>query len=294
MPQEPSNAPRSAIDTLLSILDLEPLEDNLFRGRSPQDSWQRVFGGQVLGQALMAANLTVDRERLVHSLHGYFLLAGDPRQPIIYEVERIRDGGSFTTRRVVAIQHGHAIFSMAVSFHKEETGFSHQFAMPDVPDPDTLPTEEELRDRVPENMRRMWMMDRPVELRPVNLDRYALTGKAEQIQKIWFRTKGSLPDDKKLHQCALASASDFTLLHAALVQHGRPPFDPSLMMASLDHAVWFHRELRADEWMLYDVHSLVNTAGRGVLRGTLHDLDRRICGSVAQEMRLYPYESLPG
>jgi acyl-CoA thioesterase-2 len=230
----------------------------------------------------VAAARTVE-DRLTHSLHSYFLLGGDPKVPIIFEVDRIRDGGSFTTRRVVAIQHGHAIFSMAVSFHKEETGFSHQFAMPDVPDPDTLPTEEELRDRVPENMRRMWMMDRPVELRPVNLDRYALTGKADQIQKIWFRTKGSLPDDKRLHQCALAYASDFTLLHAALVQHGRPPFDPSLMMASLDHAVWFHRDFRADEWLLYVQDSPSAEGARAFTRGTIYDRSGVLVASVAQE-----------
>ncbi|HEY7644853.1 MAG TPA: acyl-CoA thioesterase II [Hyphomicrobiales bacterium] len=270
------------ISSLISVLDLEQLEVNLFRGYSPQNNWKRVFGGQVVGQALVAAARTVE-DRLTHSLHSYFLLGGDPKVPIIFEVDRIRDGGSFTTRRVVAIQHGQAIFSMAVSFHKEETGFSHQFAMPDVPDPETLPTEEELRDRVPENMRCMWMMDRPVELRPVNLDRYALTGKAEQIQKIWFRTKGSLPDDKKLHQCVLAYASDFTLLHAALVQHGRPPFDPSLMMASLDHAVWFHRDFRADEWLLYVQDSPSAEGARALCRGTIYDRKGVLVASVAQE-----------
>jgi acyl-CoA thioesterase II len=270
------------ISSLISVLDLEQLEVNLFRGYSPQNNWKRVFGGQVVGQALVAAARTVE-DRLTHSLHSYFLLGGDPKVPIIFEVDRIRDGGSFTTRRVVAIQHGQAIFSMAVSFHKEETGFSHQFAMPDVPDPETLPTEEELRDRLPENMRRMWMMDRPVELRPVNLDRYALTGKAEQIQKIWFRTKGSLPDDKKLHQCVLAYASDFTLLHAALVQHGRPPFDPSLMMASLDHAVWFHRDFRADEWLLYVQDSPSAEGARALCRGTIYDRGGVLVASVAQE-----------
>ena len=270
------------ISSLISVLDLEQLEVNLFRGYSPQNNWKRVFGGQVVGQALVAAARTVE-DRLTHSLHSYFLLGGDPKVPIIFEVDRIRDGGSFTTRRVVAIQHGHAIFSMGVSFHKEETGFSHQFAMPDVPDPETLPTEEELRDKVPESMRRMWMMDRPVELRPVNLDRYALTGKADQIQKIWFRTKGSLPDDKRLHQCALAYASDFTLLHAALVQHGRPPFDPSLMMASLDHAVWFHRDFRADEWLLYVQDSPSAEGARAFTRGTIYDRKGVLVASVAQE-----------
>jgi acyl-CoA thioesterase-2 len=270
------------ISSLISVLELEQLEVNLFRGYSPQNNWKRVFGGQVVGQALVAAAKTVE-DRLAHSLHCYFLLGGDPKVPIIFDVDRIRDGGSFTTRRVVAIQKGHAIFSMGVSFHKEETGFSHQFTMPETPDPETLPSEEEMRDKVPDPIRRLFMMDRPVELRPVNLDRYALTGKADPIQKIWFRTKGSLPDDKKLHQCALAYASDFTLLHAALVQHGRPPFDPSLMMASLDHAVWFHRDFRADEWLLYVQDSPSAEGARALCRGSIFDRKGVLVASVAQE-----------
>ena len=270
------------ISSLISVLDLEQLEVNLFRGHSPQNGWTRVFGGQVVGQALVAAARTVEG-RLAHSLHSYFLLGGDPKVPIIFEVDRIRDGKSFTTRRVVAIQHGEAIFSMSVSFHKDEPGFSHQFAMPDTPDPNSLPPEEEVKHAVPEAMRRLWTVDRPVELRPVNLASYLQTGKADPVQKIWFRTKGSLPDDKRTHQCALAYASDFTLLHAAVVQHGYPPFDSRLMMASLDHAVWFHRDFRADEWLLYVQDSPSAEGARAFTRGTIFDRKGVLVASVAQE-----------
>jgi len=267
---------------LISVLDLEQLEVNLFRGHSPQNGWKRVFGGQVVGQAMVAAARTVE-DRLAHSLHCYFLLGGDPKAPIIFEVDRIRDGSSFTTRNVVAIQHGAAIFSMSVSFHKAETGFSHQIAMPDVPDPDALPTEEEAKNSVPPHLRSFWSFDRPIELRPVSLDRYLKTREAEPVQKIWFRTKGALPDDKKLHQCALAYASDYTLLSAGLVQHGRIPFDPSLMMASLDHAVWFHRDFRADEWLLYVQDSPSAEGARAFCRGSIFSRDGVLVASVAQE-----------
>ncbi len=270
------------ISSLISVLDLEQLEVNLFRGYSPQNGWRRVFGGQVVGQALVAAARTVEH-RLAHSLHCYFLLGGDPKVPIIFEVDRIRDGKSFTTRRVVAIQHGHAIFSMSVSFHVEEPGFSHQFHMPDVPDPDTLPTEDEMREKMPPNMRGFWTVERPIELRPVSLERYLMTGKAEPVQYIWLRTKGSLPDDKRTHQCALAYASDFSLLSAAIVQHGRQLFDPSLMVASLDHAVWFHRDFRADEWLLYVQDSPSAEGARAFCRGLIYDRKGVLVASVAQE-----------
>jgi acyl-CoA thioesterase-2 len=270
------------ISSLVSVLDLEQLEVNLFRGYSPQNGWKRVFGGQVVGQALVAAARTVE-DRFVHSLHCYFLLGGDPKVPIIFDVDRIRDGKSFTTRRVVAIQHGQAIFSMSVSFHKEETGISHQFPMPDVPAPDSLPSEDEIKARVPPDMRGFWRLDRPIELRPVNLERYLMTGKPDLVQKIWFRTKGRLPDDKRTHQCALAYASDFSLLSAAIVQHGRQLFDPTLMVASLDHAVWFHRDFRADEWLLYVQDSPSAEGARAFCRGLIYDRKGVLVASVAQE-----------
>ena len=207
----------SAIQEVVSILDLEPLEVNLFRGRSPQSSWQRVFGGQVIGQALVAACRTVEdvAQRPPHSLHAYFLLGGDPKVPIIYEVDRIRDGKSFTTRRVIAIQHGRAIFSMEVSFHGAEEGLTHQFAMPDVPKPDELPSDAEIRDRalslMPNPVRRYYERERPIELRPVEYGRY-LGEKLEGDRfHMWIRATGRLPDEPAIHQCVLAYASDMTL-----------------------------------------------------------------------------------
>ncbi len=278
----------SAVDNLLAILDLEQLEHNLFRGRSPQNGWQRVYGGQVVGQALVAADRTVEaKERFAHSLHAYFLLPGDPKAPIIYEVDRIRDGGSFTTRRVVAIQHGQAMFTMAASFHKPEPGFDHQIAMPDVPPPEELPSEEELKARLlpnlPEPMRKYWEFERPIELRPTDLSRFLSAEKAEPRQHIWIKASGPLPDEPRLHQCVLAYASDFSLLDTALVAHGRLMFDPRIMMASLDHAVWFHRPFRADEWLLYMQDSPSSQGARGFCRGSIFSRDGVLVASVAQE-----------
>ena len=278
----------AAVEQLLSTLDLEQLEINLFRGRSPENGWQRVFGGQVVGQALMAAARTVEaQDRIAHSLHSYFLLAGDPTAPIIYEVDRIRDGGSFTTRRVVAIQHGHAIFSMAASFHKPEAGFDHQIAMPDVPPPEALPSEEELLARLlptmPQEVRFYWERERPIELRPVDLSRFFGKENLEPKQYLWIKTNGALPDNDRLHRCALAYASDFSLLDTALIAHGRVLFDPRLLLASLDHAVWFHRSFRADEWLLYAQDSPSAQVGRGFCRGSIFSRDGRLVASTAQE-----------
>ena len=258
----------SAVQEVLDILDLEPLEVNLFRGRSPQSRWQRVFGGQVIGQALVAACRTVEdvTARPPHSLHAYFLLGGDPKVPIIYEVDRIRDGKSFTTRNVKAIQHGRAIFSMSVSFHLSEPGLTHQVKMPDVPKPDELPSDEELKDRIypllPEPARRYYERERPIEFRPVEFSRY-LGEKSENGRfDIWIRATGRLPDEPAIHQCVLAYASDMMLLDAALIPHGRSVFSEDIMAASLDHALWFHRPFRADEWLLYaqDSPSLADSA----------------------------------
>lgn len=276
----------AALDQLLSILDLEPLEHNLYRGLSPQVGWQRVFGGQVIGQALVAANRTVEG-RKAHSLHAYFLRAGDPAVPIIYEVDRIRDGGSFSTRRVVAIQHGHAIFSMAASFHKEEDGLEHQMQMPDVPPPEDLPSEAELKEeligRVPEPVKAYWQHERPIEIRPVDVSRYFSRDQNDPSQLVWIKATGTLGDNLALHQCILAYASDFTLLDTALVAHGRFVFDPNLMLASLDHAVWFHEPFRADEWLLYAQDSPSSGAARAFCRGTLFTRDGRLVASTAQE-----------
>ncbi|HXG78985.1 MAG TPA: acyl-CoA thioesterase II [Methyloceanibacter sp.] len=275
-----------ALEQLLSILDLEPLEVNLFRGLSPQVGWQRVFGGQVIGQALVAASRTVDGRR-AHSLHAYFLRAGDPSVPIIYEVDRIRDGQSFTTRRVVAIQHGQAIFSMAASFHKDEPGLQHQIKMPDVPPPEALPSEAELKEkligRVPEPVKAYWQRERPIEIRPADLSRYFSPENLAPTQHVWIKATGSLSDDLSLHQCVLAYASDFTLLDTALIAHGRFIFDPELMLASLDHAIWFHRPFRADEWLLYAQDSPSSGAGRAFCRGTLFTREGELVASTAQE-----------
>jgi acyl-CoA thioesterase II len=275
-----------ALDELLSILDIERLEVNLYHGLSPQVGWQRVFGGQVIGQALVAANRTVTG-RNTHSLHAYFLRAGDPSVPIIYEVDRIRDGGSFSTRRVVAIQHGQAIFSMAASFHREEPGLHHQIKMPEVPSPESLPSEAELKARFMEHMppqvRAYWERDRPIEIRPVDLSRYLEPGNHAPTQQVWIRATGRLGDDLALHQCVLAYASDFTLLDTALIAHGRFVFDPSLMLASLDHAIWFHRKFRADEWLLYAQDSPSSGAGRAFCRGTLFTRSGELVASTAQE-----------
>jgi acyl-CoA thioesterase II len=275
-----------ALEQLLSILDLEQLEVNLFRGLSPQVGWQRVFGGQVIGQALVAACRTVEG-RAAHSLHAYFLRAGDPTVPIIYEVDRIRDGTSFSTRRVVAIQHGQAIFSMAASFHKDEPGLQHQMKMPEVPPPEALPSEAELKeqliDRLPEPVKAYWQHERPIEIRPIDLSRYFSPENRAPSQQVWIRATGSLGDDLALHQCVLAYASDFTLLDTALIAHGRFVFDPRLMLASLDHAIWFHRSFRADEWLLYVQDSPSSGAGRAFCRGTLFTREGDLVASTAQE-----------
>jgi acyl-CoA thioesterase II len=278
----------AAVEELLSTLDLEQLEQNLFRGRSPQNGWQRVFGGQVVGQALVAADRTVEApDRVAHSLHAYFLRAGDPKIPIIYEVDRIRDGGSFATRRVVAIQHGHPIFSMAASFHKPEPGFEHQAVMPDVPPPESLPSEEELKERLLPHMhpevRVYWERERPIEIRFVDLSRFFCRSRQEAKQQLWIRATGPLPDNFRFHQCVLAYASDFSLLDTALIAHGRVLFDPQLMLASLDHAVWFHRPFRADEWLLYVQDSPSTQTARGFCRGSIFSRDGVLVASVAQE-----------
>ena len=275
-----------AVDELLAILDLEQLEINLFRGRSPQVGWQRVFGGQVIGQALVAASRTVDG-RGPHSLHGYFLLGGDPAVPIIYEVDRIRDGKSFTTRRVVAIQHGRAIFSMSASFHKEEPGFEHAAAMPDVPPPEALPGERDIQSTVmplmPDPVRAYFERERPIELRPVEFKRYLSREPREPKFNVWIRTTGRLPDDPAVHRCVLAYASDMTLLDASLIPHGRTVFESAIQPASLDHALWIHRPFRADDWLLYAQDSPNAAGARGFSRGLIFTRTGTLVASVAQE-----------
>jgi acyl-CoA thioesterase II len=278
----------AAVENLLAILDLEPLEVNLFRGLSPQVGWQRVFGGQVLGQALVAAIRTVEEpDRLPHSMHAYFLLAGDPKVPIIYDVERVRDGKSFTTRRVKAIQHGQPIFVTSVSFHRHEPGMAHQAKMPDVPKPEELPSEAEIRERVlplmPDPVRRYYERERPIELRPVEYGRYLGQKYEDGRFNVWIRATGKLPDKPAIHECVLAYASDMTLLDAALIPHGRTVFEKDIMAASLDHALWLHRPFRADDWLLYAQDSPSLSGARGFSRGLIFARDGTLVASVAQE-----------
>jgi acyl-CoA thioesterase-2 len=275
-----------AVKELISILDLEQLDLNLFRGVSPKVTWQRVFGGQVIAQALAAAARTVEG-RLPHSMHAYFLLPGDPKVPIIYDVARIRDGGSFSTRNVTARQHGHPIFSMLVSFHVHEEGLDHQAAMPDVPPPDALQNDPHARAdflaKMPEAVRKYYERERPIEFRPVELDRY-LGQKYETGRfNVWIRTTGPLPDDPALHQCVLAYASDMMLLDTALIPHGRSLFEKDFMGASLDHALWLHRPFRADDWLLYSQDSPNLHGSRGFARGLVYTREGKLVASVAQE-----------
>lgn len=278
----------AAMQELLAILDLERLEHNLFRGRSPKESWQRVFGGQTVAQALVAAQRTVEPDRHVHSLHGYFMRPGDTKLPIIYEVDRIRDGGSFTTRRVVAIQHGQAIFSLEASFQVNEEGLEHQVSMPlGVAPPDRLLSQRELMrkfgDAVPEGIKRYWERDRPIEMKPVMLQHYTSREKLEPQQNIWIRTTGPVPADRALQSAVLAYLSDMTLLDTSTFAHGRAIFDPDIQAASLDHAMWFHRPHALDGWLLYTQDSPSTQGSRGFTRGTLYAEDGTLVASVAQE-----------
>ncbi|MBS0234351.1 MAG: acyl-CoA thioesterase II [Proteobacteria bacterium] len=290
-----SHRPHAALDRLLQTLTLEPLEDNLFRGPRASEGWQRVYGGLVLAQALVAAALTVDESRPIHSLHGYFLLAGDPEREIVYDVERIRDGGSFTTRRVRAIQHGRAIFSMSASFHRPEAGFEHQSPMPDVPPPEELPTARELMDAatadLPEAMRAYWRRERPIEVRIVDASRYISREPRPAAQAIWLKANGPLGHNHYIHQAVLAYASDFTLLDTALVAHGKLLFDADIQLASLDHAMWFHRPFRADDWLLYTQDSPSAAGARAYCRGAIFDRQGRLVASTVQEGLMRPRET---
>jgi len=278
--------PSSPVDELIALLDLDAIEVNIFRGTSPKDRSQRVFGGQVLGQALVAASRTVEG-RFCHSLHAYFLLPGDPKVPILYEVDRSRDGTSFSSRRVVAIQHGRQIFHMSVSFHISETGFEHQIDPPRVPPPDALPSEDDFRrqmvDRIPAEYREHFLRKRPIELRPVDRSDIFRPEKRLPQQAVWVRATGALPDEVGLQQCVLAYASDMTLIDTALLPHGVGWFDNRVQLASIDHAMWFHRPFRADSWLLYVQDSPSASDARGFSRGLVYTQDGRLVASVAQE-----------
>ena len=277
----------AAMDQLLSTLDLEKLEENLFRGSSPQVGWQRVFGGQVIAQALMAAQRTVPEDRFVHSLQAYFIRPGDPSVPIVYQVDRIRDGSSFATRWIVAIQHGRPIFSMSASFQVEEGGLDHQVPMPAVTPPEALMGEKEFKElflvQAPEVVRKYWSQDRPIEIRPVSLVHYLTKEKLEPRQDIWVRAVGAVPADRHYQACILAYLSDMTLLDTSLYPHGTSIFNPKLQVASLDHAMWFHRPCAMDDWLLYTQDSPSASGARGMTRGGLYTRSGTLVASVAQE-----------
>lgn len=271
---------------LLQLLELEQLEVNLFRGESRDIGAPQVFGGQVLGQALSAAAATVEA-RVVHSLHAYFLRRGDCNASIVYEVDRSLDGNHFSNRRVVAIQHGQQIFNMTASFQVEEHGFDHQIDMPDVPSPESLlessgPPPEVLA-RLPERVRRFFEQPRPFEFRAVQPIEYLHPRHEAPMRQIWFRTVGRLPDDEMLHRRLLAYVSDFFLLDTATLPHGTSVLRPSLVMASIDHAMWFHRPLRVDEWLLAAMDSPSASGARGFARASVFAGDGRLVASVVQE-----------
>ena len=279
----PSN--QAALDNLVQLLDLEVIEVNLFRGSTPDENRQRVFGGQVAGQALVAAARTIDEtDRLVHSLHAYFLRPGDPAVPILYEVDRIRDGRSFSTRRVVAIQHGRAIFNLQASFHDAETGPDHQLTMPDeMGDPESLPDFQTLMAPYAEQMGDWYDRPRPIDLRYLNGDPMSRKGVPATGQRVWLRATGELPDDPVLHACILTYASDMTLLDTTLLPFGMSWDTPGVQMASIDHAMWFHRPFRANEWMLYDQVALSTSSALGLAGGAIYSADGRLVATVVQE-----------
>lgn len=276
------------LQRLVDILALEKLEETLFRGQSQDLGWGAVFGGQVLGQALSAASQTVPSDRTVHSLHSYFLRRGDANKPIIYDVDCIRDGRGFTTRRVVAIQNGKAIFNMSASFQVEEPGFEHSDEGPgDVRGPDGLLSERQLAqriaDQIPQPLREMAVAERPIELRVIGSSNPLKPDLRPPTKQLWMRASDTLPDDPALHRYLLAYASDFQFLTTALQPHGASWLSPKMQVASIDHAMWFHRPLRMDDWLLHVIDSPSASGARGLVTGKVFDRQGRLVASTAQE-----------
>ena len=280
------------VSELIELLQLERMEVNLFRGQSHSVGSGRVFGGQVMAQALSAAMQTVPDDRFVHSLHSYFLLPGDLNVPIVFEVERTRDGGSFTTRRVKAIQHGQAIFFLAASFQLAQDGYEHQMEMPRVSKPDDLPSWEgmakQFGDIIPPNLKRMLDVQRPIEFRPVEFINPLAKEKYDPVRHVWMKARGEMPEDRRLHDLVLAYTSDYNLLTTALLPHGLAADFSSLTLASIDHAMWFHRPFRIDEWLLYALDSPSASGARGFTRGKIFTLEGELVASVAQEGLMRP------
>jgi acyl-CoA thioesterase-2 len=275
-----------SIADLLGVLDLERIEDNIFRGLVPSVGRRRVFGGLVVAQALVAAARTVEG-RAPHSLHAYFVLPGEPTSPIVYEVERVRDGRSFTTRRCVAIQGGRPIFDLFASFQVEEAGLDHQASMPDVPDPDSLPSQAEIEARygnlLPRGLKAWFKGERAIEVRLCDVRRFDRSAPPQAVQNVWIKAAGRLPHDPAIHRAVLAYLSDMTLIDVTLAAHGRSLFEAEFAVASLDHALWFHRPFRVDEWLLYAQDSPNTFGGRGLARGLLYDRSGTLVASVVQE-----------
>jgi acyl-CoA thioesterase-2 len=275
------------LDDLLSLLDLETIEEGLYRGDSQDLGFKAVFGGQVMGQALSAAKETIVEERLVHSLHSYFLRPGDAAKPIVYDVENIRDGKSFSTRKVKAIQNGKPIFYMTVSFHNEEPGVTHQASMPNVPGPENLRSSLEFyrenANLIPEKIRDKVLCDKPIEMRPVNFQSPFKPEVTLANRYVWFKANGEMPNDPRIHKYLLAYASDFEFLPTALQPHGLSFMQPNMQVATIDHAMWFHREFRMDEWILYAIDSPSASGGRGLVRGQFFNQDGVLIASTMQE-----------
>jgi acyl-CoA thioesterase-2 len=275
------------LDDLVALLSLEPIEENLFRGVSQDLGFRQLFGGQVLGQCVSAASKTVEEARHVHSLHGYFLRPGDASLPVVYQVDRVRDGGSFSTRRVTAIQKGKPIFTCSASFQFDEEGFGHQLPMPEVPGPENFQSETELArliaDKIPERMRDRATSAKPIEIRPVTRINPFDAKPCEPVKYVWFRADGNLPDEPQLHKYLLAYASDFNLLTTSMQPHGVSVYQKFMQVASLDHALWIHANLRMDDWLLYAMDSPWAGNARGFSRGSIFNRAGQLVASVAQE-----------
>ena len=278
---------KSTLDQLISLLNMETIEENLFRGSSQELGFRQLFGGQVLGQALSAASQTVDESRQANSLHGYFLRAGDARKPVVYQVERIRDGGTFSTRRVTAIQNGQPIFTCSASFHNSEEGFRHQTAMPDVPPPEDLLPEEVispyLAQALTKENREKMLRAKAIETRPVQVLDPLHPEVGEPVKHVWFKPCAPLPQSPALHKHLLAYVSDFSLLTTSLIPHGASIWQPNMQVASLDHSIWFHEEVCLDDWLLYASDSPWAGNARGFSRGSIYTRDGQLVASVAQE-----------
>jgi len=275
------------LDELLALLKLEVIEQGIYRGQSQDLGFRALFGGQVMGQALSAAQETVGVDRFVHSLHSYFLRAGDASKPVVYEVESIRDGASFSTRRVQAIQNGKAIFYMTASFQQPEEGFNHQDTMPKVPSPNGIPSYGEFiadhQDALPRSMREKFLAEKPIEIRPIQQYNWLKPEKTDSSSQSWLKTNGNLPDDLRIHSCMLAYASDFHFLPTALLPHGASHLLPNFQIATVDHAMWFHRPFRFDDWLLYCMDSPSASNGRGLVRGQIYNRQGELVASTTQE-----------